>query len=559
MPTAAAREAAPADHDQLGSRRLFWWLAALMVAAGIAARLNGLLVSFWMDEAWVANSLLGGTWRDVFYYPAWLQTSPPGFLALASLTVEWLGESHVTFRLIPLLSGIIGLGVVAFLSRRLAPVFGILALIIAAFSPTALDYSRMLKQYSTELAAAALMILTAWRYAERPTGRRFAMAAVSVALGLTCAYGSIFVVCGVLALTSPIAIALAGKRVTRTDVVRWIALGTLAASVLAIEFLWFYRPNYSPELRRFWDVVSLNRRDSDIIQTLFRHCIILTRHLPVPAGVLSVSALAGLVTVVTGMALGMARSARRRLALIVLCLCGVPALAIIVSGLLDLYPNYERTSLFLVPGLSLLIAYAAQVCFEEARDWARAQPMRRVLPWTVGALWTAAALTMAINGASLGFSHIEPREDYRAAVDYIRANATGDDLVYVHACCVEGFRLYQHLAKWNTGPSVAVGETGQPCCPRHKDIVKVAEPAVEADILTHVPTSFRGRVWLLYVDRLDYWRYSSVAPEGPILRKALQSAGCGAAREQSFTNMKLDVIDCSGRPPVLQSARAETP
>ena len=161
-----------------------------------------------MDEAWVANALLEPTWTGLFHYQEWLQTTPPGFLVLAAWGVQAFGHSPAAFRLLPLIAGLVGLGAVAALSRRLSPAFGLLAVLLVALSPTAADYSRMLKQYSVELAVAALLILVTWRYVERPTGGRFAALAAALGVGLTCAYGAVFTVGGVLALTSPVGLML---------------------------------------------------------------------------------------------------------------------------------------------------------------------------------------------------------------------------------------------------------------------------------------------------------------------------------------------------------------
>jgi predicted membrane-bound mannosyltransferase len=164
-------------------RRIVGAALVVLFLLGLAVRVNGLSVSFWMDEAWVANSLLEPTWRRVFYYPHWLQTTPPGFLALASGGLAVFGDSPFAFRLVPLVSGLVGLAAVARLGRRLAPPFALLAVLMVALSPTAIDYSRMLKQYSTELAVAALLMLTAWRYLESPTTGRYAALAATIASG----------------------------------------------------------------------------------------------------------------------------------------------------------------------------------------------------------------------------------------------------------------------------------------------------------------------------------------------------------------------------------------
>jgi len=71
----------------------------LLAAAVLAC--YGITRSLWLDEAWVANSVLERTWSGLFYYPDWLQTSPPLFLAVERLTVWLLGLSNFAFRLYP--------------------------------------------------------------------------------------------------------------------------------------------------------------------------------------------------------------------------------------------------------------------------------------------------------------------------------------------------------------------------------------------------------------------------------------------------------------------------
>jgi hypothetical protein len=58
-----------------GRRPLFLWLLFLCVAV---PRFVGPILaanrSLWLDEAWVANSVIGDSLADMFYYPTFLQT-----------------------------------------------------------------------------------------------------------------------------------------------------------------------------------------------------------------------------------------------------------------------------------------------------------------------------------------------------------------------------------------------------------------------------------------------------------------------------------------------------
>jgi hypothetical protein len=528
-------------------RRAFGVALALLLLLGLAVRLNGLGVSFWMDEAWVANSLLEPTWAGLFYYPRWLQTTPPGFLALAWSGIAIFGHAPIAFRLVPLLSGLIGLGAVACLARRLAPPFALLAVLLIALSPTAIDYSRMLKQYSTELAVAGLLALAAWRYVERATTGRYAVLAATVGIGLTCAYSAVFAVGGVLVVTSPVLIRLRGDRPAARDVWRWFGLIAIAVGVLGLEYVAFYRPNASPELRRFWYTVSINRRDSDMFQTLFRHLIIFVRHVPVPAW-LQAPAVGGIVGVLgAGTLLGLRDPARRGTTLTAVALGGLPVLAILGSGLLDLYPNFERTSLFVLPGLAVLIAWCAQVVVESLHALGQRTTAARPLAYAAAALCLAGGLVMLVHGTRQGLGPVAPREDFAAATRFVASEARAGDIVFVHACCDEGVRLYRTLEPWPSEPAMATGSTGQPCCRPGQPVVKHDPAAVADDIRRHVSPGFRGRVWIVSVDRADYWRYSSVAPEGPVLRAAIESSGCRPDGGRGFTALRVDRLDCGGR------------
>jgi hypothetical protein len=154
---------------------------------------------------------------------------------------------------------------------------------------------------------------------------------------------------------------------------------------------------------------------------------------------------------------------------------------------------------------------------------------------------------MLVHGTRQGLGPVGPREEYAAAVRYVGHEALDGDIVFVHACCEEGVRLYRTLEPWRADPAMAVGRTGQPCCPRDKPALKHDLAAVGGDIRRHVSPGFRGRVWLVYTDRADYWRYSSLTPEGPVLRAALQSAGCRWDSGRSFTAMRVERLDCGRR------------
>lgn len=95
----------------------------------------------------MANSLMGQTRKDVFFCPKWLQTSPPGFLALAGSLVLWLGPENWVFHLPSLFFGVAGIELTTWVGwRELSPAQGLW-----------MGLSQELKQDSADFFVAALL------------------------------------------------------------------------------------------------------------------------------------------------------------------------------------------------------------------------------------------------------------------------------------------------------------------------------------------------------------------------------------------------------------------
>lgn len=523
-----------------------------LIAIGILLRLRGSQISFWMDEAWVANSLLAASWKEVFFYPPWLQTSPPGFLALARSAIEVFGWSHLAFRSVPLLSSVVGLAALAVVSRRaLPPLFSLLPVTLVVFSPTAIQYARMLKQYSTEQAVGAVLLLAAWWYWERRTSARYWALFAVTAGGMLCSYGAVFVVGGVLLLLSPAALLFIGARPGRVDITRWLALGAAAASILAIEYAYFYLPNTSPALKEFWALVSFQGDRHDPLQLIFRHLVVYARHAPLLPGGITLAVLLGVVLATVGMlraVMSPPDDVTRRNGAAVICLAVIPAVVLIASGIYGLYPNSGRTSLVLLPGMALMAGFGAQACHEWTTSLSRAYAALRPAGWLSAGAWASGLLMLLVHGSLLQRPSPQPFEDYNGAIELLQSSVADEDIIFVHACCEEGFRLYRTIDRWTTAASILTGTTGQPCCPRTRAVAPFpTDEQVRQDLAGRLPLDFAGRVWILANDRPEYWRNASGRDEGPLLAEGLMAAGCTFQKTATFTNMSVRVFDCSRR------------
>ena len=108
--------------------------AAGLLLAALLLGLDGIGRSLWLDEAWVANSINAPTLSEMFYYPNWLQSSPPLFLLASRGTVRVLGLSNRSLRIVPLAMALLAtLGLFTAATRLQSLPFAALATAILVF------------------------------------------------------------------------------------------------------------------------------------------------------------------------------------------------------------------------------------------------------------------------------------------------------------------------------------------------------------------------------------------------------------------------------------------
>ena len=92
------------------------------------------------------------------------------------------------------------LSMLLFAARTLSRQYALLAWSLLVLSPFAIDYSKELKQYSSELAVSATILLLTSLYVENATPRRFWLLVVTVFTGLLVGYAVAFIVPGLVFL-----------------------------------------------------------------------------------------------------------------------------------------------------------------------------------------------------------------------------------------------------------------------------------------------------------------------------------------------------------------------
>lgn len=525
---------------QSTSLRWVGYAAALLVAAcGLWLRAAYLGRSLWLDEAWVANSVLTGTLSGMFYYDRWVQTTPPLFLLVTRYTVQWLGLSNEVLRAAPVLFSVLAGVVMYALARRLVGRYtALLAWALLFLSPTAITWARFLKQYSLELLVTTVLLWLSVRYLERPSGKRFALLAAVALLGLLASHPAVL-------LLPAIVLAVAGRSVSRAA-----QLGIAGSVVAAGAHFLFVQPNQSRDLEQFFFPAGDAR---GWVERTAGNALLYLAHLPVPSRVLLAEWVTGLAVVAlltAGLVLAIRRFRRgRRLWLETYLICASPCAALLLCDALTLYPVTQRTTLFAIPAIVLLLAMSLELLHGPVRLWLGGNWHRPL--WRLGVIAIVAIACLSAFGRLPASELHLPNEEAAAAVRYLRQHVAPDDVVWVHASSAESFRLYTRMLGWSDAPA-RFGQTGWPCCPRGVESYRGmgSKDKVRADIEAQLPVGAAQTVWILNTTRPAHWRFVGLdepAETGALLR----GRGCREQPQTQFHNIAVGQFQCPGGSPTI--------
>jgi len=457
------------------SGRLARWASYSAILLGaLVLNLDGIGRSLWLDEAWVANSVHQPTLGGMFYYPEWLQTSPPLFLLLARGATNLFEFSTIYLRLIPLLFALLAAVAMLAVARRVvAAPLGLMAATLLVFHPLPVEYFRSFKQYGAEMAATAVLLLFIGAYLKALGRREFIWL-----VGATCL---------LLPLSYPLAFLLPGIVIAlwKFSPKRAMVYAATAAVIVGVLYAVFVRPNVAPVLWTYWGNGADPQYGGGAI----------------PIVLVSAAALYGMWRVRSW----------------TLFICVLPCALLLLAEVSGWYPASPRTRLFVRPCFLLALAIVANDLYARvASRW-----------MIVSVAVTLASIVLMGWGLLKQFNEGrgEPHEDYIAAIDLLRENLRPGDTLLVHPAAREGFRLYAEIENWH--PAVIYGDTGWPCCARgHVTTPRSStEALVKKDLDAKIPLGTSGRVWMLYPDRSAHWDYTGVS-EGDLWRRLLAERGC---------------------------------
>ncbi|MDX2269189.1 MAG: glycosyltransferase family 39 protein [Bryobacter sp.] len=481
----------------------------------ILLRLAGLDRSLWLDETWVANSVLNHSLAGMFYYEGWLQTTPPLFLLLLRASVLLFGENDLAFRLPPLLFSLASLWLfwqllASALPHR--PALRLLGWTLFAFAPETLLRATEAKQYSADAFAACLLLWLALRQRHSlPHAWAFL---VAVPLCFSLSYASLFV------LPACLFVLLRRPRF-------FLASSALAAATFLPLYFFLIQPNTNSVLRDFWDI---QRPSLPWPKYLVWQVQTLSSHLLRWQGQSLPFRLAPLFLLPLLPAI-LRRPFRPALRLAVL-----PLLCLLAADLFRLYPVFLRTTLVLLPSLILLLLTNLALL-----------RLPRFSPRLLAGAWLFLALAFTFfQTQQISFSRLAtPIENNRDAVAHLAEYFQKGDALLLHASMLEPYRLYSQRYALESLP-VLQAHTASPCCPRAVRQARSTSSAslLAADLARTLPSPLPTRLWYLTTNRADHWSWTQFDDRFPTFTY-LQRRGCKQKPTPLFEGVGLVLFACS--------------
>jgi hypothetical protein len=372
--------------------------------------------SYWLDEAWVAI-LLRVPWSRV---PAVGLTTPLGFAALLRLVP---GSGLQRARLVVLAFSVLTV-VMAYVFARVLPwstpwrarVAAVAAAVVAMLAPLALGRND-LKQYTCD-AFCALVVLTAAVIVDRAPRRPVWWFTVAALVVLPFSSTSAFVT--VAAFAGLLGSALIARETRRA--IEVLVNGAIAGVLIAGYYAALVIPHTNKKLHDYWNAYYLRGTPWHMLRTAWHRLFNLSHQLGVPALLVIVLVVAGLI------ALARLRAVAVAIAVVVLWV----EMALIARA--QLYPFLDlRTSHFLLVTTLVVAAIGAAAIVQLAYRWWR----------PAGAIAGVAALAFFVASARPKIDQLGiPTEPAREQAQYVAAHRTPNDVVLVNFPGSYGFAYY---------------------------------------------------------------------------------------------------------------------
>ena len=431
----------------------------ITVTAGILAilylRLMFMNFNLWLDEAWVANSILSPSVSEMLYYDQIVQTTPPLLLVIVRATVFSLGQSEVSFRVVPWVAGLLSILTTVFILRRIFSFpLVVMGSTLIATNYYAIKYAQQIKSYSTDLLVACLFLFVLWAVMETETNQspHWFLCLLGGA-GIFLSFPAIFFVpvSAVVLLMSASPQLWANRRRMHSPWKRASALLVLAAYALSFLVLYtlFVRPNQDPNLRGQWENSYLGSGGlyGSFGRFLQNICSLLLPGegwLQFASGALLCLCVIGALRAIINLTHHDGRAAKL---LVFTC---VPIMTGVVVSFMHMYPLLDapRFILWMLPSLGMLLVYAIEPVWIYGENLAaRIFPVRGVNALVVNVI----VLCILHVFASIWFlgRNERSREEVGKAIEYLQDRVGRDEALFVHGVLEQQATFYMRYHNWS--------------------------------------------------------------------------------------------------------------
>lgn len=547
------------ERTAIGRPMILLGLGGLLIA-GVITRVQFLERSLWLDEAWVANSIRAASLHQAIYYDAWLQTTPPLFIALSRVITTLFGTSNAAFRALPVFSGIISVMLFSFLAvRLLKPCFALIATLLFVFSPRLILYSQSVKQYSTDVLSTVALLLLGHLYLEKHSERSFyVLLAGFVALSFLSYSAMLF-----LPFTLYSAIIQSNLQSQANDTrkpihpnrSRLASVVVLGVVVYVTNYLVFIAPNKNSALTEFFaDGFYQGHTPASFLEFYGTRLLTLTAMFffggsPVLRLVTVFIAAVGFVY------LWIFQTKLTRLerfqAAVLLTTPVVGVIALNMAGFFPLPGFHHRLLVFAFPLTVLLFCFGLQFIASLTSRYI-ASRFERIKPTSVENVLGGIVFAGLLGLAALFFVTVglkpyfaEEHEDSEQAVAYLRQHLQPDDVLYVHATMREQFKLYGGTSLPIATTRVVYGKIGVPCCPRREYRSPQQESAEDIDReIFALSDAAKGRsLWLLITNRSLAWVHLQ-RNDIHLFERGLAGQGCNKSEQAKFMGVYVARFGC---------------
>jgi hypothetical protein len=450
-----------------------WWGIILL---GTALRLRQYLLnrSLWADEASLAVNLVTRNFSGLTRLLDYHQAAPVGFLFIEKLFIVIFGNHDYIMRLFPLFAGILATYLIYKIARASFGNFGLFAVSILSISWWLVYYSSELKQYSSDVMVALLLVYLAINcLKEDVQARNFLALGIVGAVLIWISHPSVFIMVG-------IGLVLVLEKFTRKAYAPWtwilaIGIGWLAS--FGLEYLVSLRHIVADEyLIDYWRKAYLPTplwSDRGWYKDTFYSFVFFVFYR-------GDDLMAALTLALSGIGALSLLIRDRKIALLVIS----PFVVAVIASALQRYPLKNRFMLFLVPFALLLMAEGFRAIYRLLAKWRPdfAALFSGILVLAV--IWQVVPNTYekAISGQ---------KDDIRPVLAYVAENRLPDDIVYVFYKTDPAFHYYAPFYGLETG-NIMVGVND----PRKK----VALQNFEDDVDKLVGNK---RVWFVFSEVVD--------------------------------------------------------